>query len=165
MSYKYENNRFVRFAYKFRYFDYSSLKSFVKFWILFFGIIIFIILNVIQVIQIRIFAGTQTLGFLWLILNALVWNVYLNALGIFNAGIKRKTWKYIILIIAVLIIVLGFGYFDVVVRINLWILLYKQYSTGSVDGIFFFWYNVYLWIPFYFITFLIESEITVDDWS
>lgn len=160
---KYENSRFVRFAYRFRDYNYSRLKSLIKFWLIFIGLIVFIILNIIQVIQIRIFASTENSGFLWLILNALVWNVYLNALGIFHTGIKRKTWKYVILLIAVIVILLGFGYFDVVIRINLWILLYTTFSTGSADGIWFFWFNIYLWIPIFFVSFLIESEVSIDD--
>jgi hypothetical protein len=119
--------------------------------------------NIFQIIQIRIFFNTQKLGFLWTILNALVWNVYINALGVFNTGIKKSTYKYSILIIGIFIILLGFGYFNVVIRLNFIIFLYPEFSTSSDSGIWFFWYNIYLWIPIYFITFLIESETTIND--
>ena len=160
---KYENNKFVRFAYRFRDYNYYHLKRQIKFWLIFFGIIIFILFNIFQVIQIRIFFNTQQLGFLYTILNALVWNVYINALGVFNTGIRKSTYKYMILVIGIFIILLGFGYFNVIIRLNFLIFLYPQLSTSSSDGIWFFWYNIYLWIPIYFITFLIESETTIND--
>jgi len=160
---RYENSKFVRFAYRFRDFNYLHLKRQIKFWLLFFGLIIFILFNIFQVIQIRIFFNTQTFGFLWTILNALVWNVYINALGIFNTGIRKTTYKYVILLIGIIIILLGFGFFNVVIRLNFTIFLYPQFSTSSSDGIWFFWLNIYLWIPIYFITFLIESEYTIEN--
>lgn len=162
-NYNYENNRFVRFAYRFRDFNYLNLKRQLKFWLIFIGIIIFIIFNIFQIIQIRIFFNTQKLGLLWTVLNALVWNVYINALGIFNTGIRKTTWKYVILIIGIFIILSGFGYFNIVFRFNFTIFLYSEFSTSSDSAIWFFWYNIYLWIPIYFITFLMESEITIYD--
>jgi len=154
----YENSKFVRFAYRFKDYNYLRLKMLVKFWLIFIGLIVFIILNIIQVIQIRVFFGKENSSFLWLILNALVWNVYLNALGIFNTGMRKSLTKYVVLFIALLVILLGFGYFDITIRINIWILAYKDFSTSSANGIWFFWSNIYLWTPIYFITFLIESD-------
>jgi len=159
----FENNKFVRFAYRFRDFNYQGFKKWLKFWLLFLGILIFILFNIFQIIQIRIFFNTQQLGFLWTILNALVWNVYINALGIFNTGIRKTTYKYVIMLLGVIIILLGFGYFNVIIRLNFTIFLYPQFSTSSSDGIWFFWLNIYLWLPIYFVSFLIESEITIND--
>jgi hypothetical protein len=164
----FENNKyyvsFVRFGNRFRYYDYNTLKSFLKFWIIFLGVLFFILLLILQTVQIRIFYGEQDSSFLWLLLNALVWNVYLNSLGIFHTGIRKKTYKYVILVICILVILLGFGYFDINFIFNLWILNHKTFSTSSPDAIYFFWTNIHLWIPIYFITFAIESETTIEDY-
>lgn len=158
--YKYEQNRFVRFAYRFRYIKWTYISQSLKFIALFYFSIMLIVLFIFQVIQIYVFFGSQNSNFLWTILNALCWQVYLNALGIFNFGIRKRTYKYLILGLAIFLMLIGFGYFEIVINIHLPFLVYQTFSTSSSHGIYFFWLNIYLWIPIFALTFLIESETT-----
>jgi len=139
-------------------YDIEALKKSIKFWLLFFGVIFFIILLATGTIKILFFAGSQESSILYTLLNALVFGVYINALGIFNKGTKKLKYKLIILSVAILIMITGFGYFDFQIHFNLWFFAYRIYSSSSVHGILFFWINLYFWSAIYFLSYMTESE-------
>jgi len=141
-----------------RNYNYERLKQDVKFW-LFFGVIIFaLILFLTGTIRIVFTAGSEESSILYTLLNALVFGVFINSLGIFNKGIKGLKIKLGILIVAIIVVLTGFGYFDVQIHFNLWFFAYKIYSSSSAHGIYFFWLNLYFWSIIYFISFITESE-------
>jgi len=144
---------------KIRYYDYNHLKSDFKFWLIFFAVITLIFLVIFQVIVIQITFGTQDSSFVYTILNALVWYVYLNALGIGNKGTVNQKIKYLIVIIGILLLLLGFGYFDVQFTFNFPFLAYRTLSLSSEHGIYFFFLNLYIFMPVFFVSFLVESEV------
>jgi len=151
-------SRFNKFIRLIRGYNYEQLKQDVKFWLLFVGVIVVIILFLTGTIKIYFIAGSEESSILYTLLNALVFGVYINALGIFNKGIKKLKYKILILIFAVFIVICGLAYFDIQVHFNLWFFLYKIYSSSSVHGINFFWINLYFWSAIYFISYMTESE-------
>lgn len=151
------------FLEKLRVYDWTRLKKLIKFYLIVVFVIIIIILLLTTVIIVQIDFNTQMLGFLYTILNAFTWYIYINTLGLFNKGIRRFSWKLVILVIALIIVLCGFGYFNIRIHIRIAILRYQTFSTSSVDGIYFFWQNLYLWWIIKFITLLIESESTIMD--
>lgn len=151
--------KFLDVVNKYRYYDYNHLYKEVRFWLYFSIIIILLVLLISGVIRIFIEFNTQNNGFLFTIMNALVWYVYLNAIGIGNRGTTNKNLKYIIILIGILLVLLGFGYFNIRFFFGFWFFNYQYFSLSSPDGIFFFWTNQHIFLPLFFITFLTESEV------
>ena len=155
-------SKFKNFIRLLRGYDIEALKNDIKFWLLFFGVIIGIILLATGTIKILFFAGSQESSILYTLLNALVFGVYINALGIFNKGTRKLKYKLIILFVAIIIMITGFGYFDIQLHFNFWFFAYKIFSSSSVHGINFFWVNLYFWMCVYFLSYLIESEESTE---
>jgi len=148
-------NKFLRLL---KGYNIDKLKGDIKFWLLVFGVIVVIILFATGIISIHIVAGNEDSNILYILLNALVFGVYINALGIFNKGTRKLSYKVIILFITFVIMITGFGYFDIQIHINLWFFLYKIFSSSSVHGINFFWLNIHFWSAIFFLSFFTESE-------
>lgn len=141
-----------------RYYDYNHLKNEMRFYFILCVIIIFIIMLISGILRISIFIGSKDSSIVFTVLNALVFGAFLNSLGLFNYGIRKKNWKYIFMFIFIIVMLLGFGYFNIEIQCNFWFLAYKTYSTSSGKGIAFFVLNFYLWFAIYFLSFLVEGK-------
>ena len=156
-------SKFKTFIRALRGYDIEQLKRDIKFWVIFILVIIFLFLLFTGTIKILFFYGTEESSIIYTLLNALVFGVYINALGIFNKGMKKRNYKLIVLVVALFIMLCGFGYFDYRIHFNFWFFYYKVFSTSSVHGILFFWLNIYFWSALYFLTFITESEEKSDE--
>ena len=107
--------------------------------------------------------NVQDTSFVFTLLNALVFGVFLNIIGLNGKGIFRKTTiKATTLILLVLLAISGFGFFGLLFVFNFplnLILTYNIFSTNTVHGIRFFGYNILLFVLITFFSFLTESEV------
>lgn len=155
-----ENKRIKRL----RELEWSKIKKFIKFYLILFVIFIIIIMLLTTGIVIEIHWQERNISFVFTIANALVWYIYINLTGLFNKGIRKLSWKLILFAIFILLMLSGFGFFNLEFHFNFaWFFIYKTLSTASPDGIYFFFLNIYFWISVFFISKLLESESEVRD--
>lgn len=102
-------------------------------------------------------------SFMYTILNALMFGIYLNITG-FGIKITKRWIKYFLLFVILYLISAGFGTFGISITINLppdyrWLLQYRTYCSNNKDGIWFITYNWYILLTVLVISFGTESEI------
>lgn len=143
----------------------TSKKQLVKFW---FGLIALDTLLFccgINSIAIYLTVGNNVSNSSWIftLLNALIFGVYLNIIGYGGGNIfKRNALRTLLLVVLVILCFSGFGYFGLLVKFNFpfnLLFFYDIFSTGTVHGIRFLSFNILLFIVILFFSFLLEREV------
>lgn len=140
-----------------RKYDWNRFKNAARFYLLFALIVIFIILWAFGVIQIYITVDAESANLVWTVINSLLLYMYFTCLG-FSRGISKISWKMLVLVVLIVVIISGLGYLGLDIVFNLPIFIWKTYSTNTISGAYFFTLNAGLWTVVFFLSFTIEGE-------
>lgn len=136
--------------------------KFYKILLVFVVIDVFLFLLLFDVMSIYILGSSEG-KFLFTILNALIFGVYLNIIGFSSSNLFSKfSLKISFLTLLIFISLSGFGYLGFLVQFNFPLslgLVHNKWSTATIDGVLFFLFNGYIFIIIYFLSFITESEI------
>ena len=118
----------------------------------------------LQSIQIFVLPADNLIeNWIFMLLNALIFGVYLNIIGLGSTKTLRKdVWKYILFVFLIIISISGLGYFNFTFVFNFpfnFILNYNKFGLSNVHGIRFFSFNFVLFTLLYFISFILEHEV------
>lgn len=142
-----------------RLYDYVRLKKEMRFYIILGIIITLVLLLLTGILQIYLEYGSQDTSIIWTIISALIYGGYTSSLGIFNKGIQKDNLRYALMLIIIILFLSGFGFWSITFRFNVWFLVHKTVSVSSIQGIYFFILNIYLFTIIYFISFTTEREL------
>lgn len=148
---------------KIRYYDYGRLKKEILFYAKISVIIIILLLIIFGIIRIYFFIDSIDSNIFYTILNTLIYGGYFCALGFFNLGIKNNTTRFFLLLLILLLFLIGLGYLDILVYVNLPVFFYKWFSFASVEGLYFFVLNFHFWFFCYCISISLEREVGVNE--
>ena len=142
----------------------NNKPKLIKSYITYIGIEILLLLLAIDSISIYLTIGSEVENsFVFTLLNALIFGVFLNVVGLNGNGIfKRLTIKGTTLFILVFTSILGFGFFGLLFYFNFplnYIFNYDIFSTSTADGIRFFSSNFLFFMLILFFSFIVESEV------
>ncbi|MBY9008142.1 MAG: hypothetical protein KGD63_15485, partial [Candidatus Lokiarchaeota archaeon] len=142
----------------------NNKPKLIKSYITYIGIEILLLLLALDSISIYLTIGSEVENsFVFTLLNALIFGVFLNVVGLNGNGIfKRLTIKGTTLFVLVITSILGFGFFGLLFYFNFplnYIFNYDIFSTSTADGIRFFASNFLFFMLILFFSFIVESEV------
>ena len=142
----------------------NNKPKLIKSYITYIAIEILLLLLAVDSISIYLTIGSEIENsFVFTLLNALIFGVFLNVVGLNGNGIfKKLSVKGSTLFVLVITSILGFGFFGLLFHFNFplnYIFNYDIFSTNTADGIRFFASNFLFFMLILFFSFIVESEV------
>lgn len=129
--------------------EWEKTKLLIKFYLIVGLIILVIVLLIFHVIEIGIFfEANWKQNIMFTLFNALGFNVFLSALGMFNSGIKEKKYRLMLLFILGLFFICGFGFLNFCITLNVYFLKAgaRTYCTGGFETGDLLYYNLLFFV-------------------
>lgn len=126
-------------------------------------IVFFLIYSIyIRWIVLTITESEENTGLMYSLLNALIFGMYIGVCGFVSDS--GKMWKVLGIIVLFYLVITEMGYIGIQIFINypqpFNFLHYRYYESNSEVGILFFIFNVDVFLIIFFLSFLIEKEIS-----